>query len=280
MKGILMVKRNDSNRLDPKNKLNNLTGKQWIQFTKSWFIEDGKASEITKDIELHPASFPPPMIRDFIKFFTKKGDWVLDPFVGTGSTLVACDETGRKGVGIELYEKYANSAKKRTNLEVYVGDIQKIVKDLSKKNYRFQLCITSPPYWHILKKTKDYNQQERLKKGLDLKYGENENDLGLISNYDEFIQKLVLIFKEIKLLLTQNGHLVIITQNIRHEGKNYPIAFDVTLNLNKLYSYQGEKIWCQNQKILRPYGYPYAFVPNIHHHYCLIFKNEKKEVKH
>jgi DNA modification methylase len=268
--------KNKSNRIDPKNKLNNLTGKEWIKFTKSWFIEDGKPSEITKDIELHPASFPPPMIRDFIRFFTKKGEWVLDPFVGTGSTLVACDETGRKGVGIELYQKYANSAKKRTNLEVYIGDTAKIIRDLVKENYKFQLCITSPPYWHILKKTKDYNQQERSKKGLDLKYGENEADLGLISNYDDFIKKLVFIFKEIKSLLTSNGHLVIITQNIRHERNNYPIAFDLTSHLNQLYSYQGEKIWCQNQKVLRPYGYPYAFVPNVHHHYCLIFKNTEK----
>ena len=261
-----MLKENKSNKINPKNKLNNLTGKEWIQFTKSWFIEDGKASEITKDIELHPASFPPPMIIDFINFFTKKDEWVLDPFVGTGSTLVACDETGRKGVGIELYEKYAKSAKKRTNLEVYVGDTRKVVRDLLKKNYKFQLCISSPPYWDILKKTKDYNQQERLKKGLDLKYGENEADLGLISNYDEFIKNLI----------TQNGHLVIITQNIRHEGKSYPIAFDLTMHLNQIYSYQGEKIWCQNQKVLRPYGYPYAFVSNVHHHYCLIFKNENK----
>ena len=260
-------------KVDPRNKLNNLNGREWIQFTKSWFIADGKSSDITKEIELHPASFPPPMIRDFIKFFTKKGQSILDPFLGTGSTLVACDETERKGVGIEIYEKYANTAKARTDLEVIVGDARQIIPKLCEESRKFELCLTSPPYWNILKKTKDYNQQERLKKGLDLKYGEKDADFGLISNYEDFVDNLVSLFTDIKTILSENGHLIVIVQNVRNKGKTLPLAFDLTIRLSKTYNYQGERIWLQNQKVLRPYGYPFTFVSNVHHHYCLIFKN-------
>lgn len=266
----------NQSQIDPRNKLNALTGKNWVQFTKSWFIEDGKPSEISPEIELHPASFPPPMIREFIQFFTKPDQWVLDPFLGTGSTLVACEETRRKGVGIELYEKYAETARSRTGLEVILGDARNVVSKLRDERKQFHLCITSPPYWNILRKTKDYNQQARMKKGLDLKYGDNPADLGLVSNYHDFLNEILTLFSEISSLLTPKGHLVIFAQNIRDGGNVQPLAFDLTIRLKETdkFRYLGERIWLQNQKTLRPYGYPYSFVSNVHHHFCLIFQKK------
>lgn len=262
----------DEPQIDPRNKLNALTGRQWIRFTRSWYIANGRPSDISHEIDLHPASFPPPMIKEFIEFFTKPGDRVLDPFVGTGSTLVACDECGRQGVGIELYQKYVDTTRARTNLPVYHGDARRIISTLKVNNQKFALCITSPPYWRILKKKKDYNQQERLKKGLDLKYGENPDDLGMIDDQKKFLSELIKFFNAVKDLLTEQGHLVIFVQNIRDKGESNPLAFELGLKLRKSYKFLGERIWLQNQKTLRPYGYPYAFVPNVHHHYALIFQ--------
>ena len=65
----------------PNNTLNNLTGKDWLKFTKSWFIYDGP--QRSEDEMLHPAKYPEGMIEAFIKFFTKQGDTVFDPFLGT-----------------------------------------------------------------------------------------------------------------------------------------------------------------------------------------------------
>ncbi|MFX1504983.1 MAG: DNA methyltransferase [Promethearchaeota archaeon] len=259
-------------KIDSRNKLNALNGREWIRFTKSWYIADGKPSDISHEIDLHPASFPSPMIKEFIEFFTKPGDHVIDPFLGTGSTLVACDECGRQGVGIELYEKYVKTAQARTKLPIHQGDARKIIKSLFKKGGKFSLCITSPPYWRILKKKKDYNQQERLQKGLDLQYGEHPNDLGMIEEQTTFLSELISFFKEIKTILHDQGHLVIFVQNVRDKGEMNPLAFELALKLRKDYKFLGERIWLQNQKTLRPYGYPYSFVPNIHHHYALIFQ--------
>jgi len=262
----------DKEKVDKRNKLNELTGREWIRFTKSWFIADGKSTEITHEIDSHPASFPPTMIKEFIEFFTKPGDKVLDPFVGTGSTLVACNECGREGVGIELYEKYAHTAMKRTKFPVLIGDIREIIKTELSRFGKFSLCITSPPYWRILKKFKDYNQQERSRKGLDLNYGEDAKDFGMIETKERFLAELGNLFFSINNYLKDGGHLIVFIQNIRDKGETIPIAYELTVQLRKRYKFLGERIWLQNQKTLRPYGYPYAFVPNVHHHYALIFQ--------
>ncbi|MHA1236053.1 MAG: DNA methyltransferase [Candidatus Hodarchaeales archaeon] len=265
----------ETKKVDPRNKLNTLSGKEWIRFTKSWFIADGKSSDISHEIELHPASFPPSMIRDFINFFTKPEEVILDPFVGTGSTLVACKETNRKGVGIELYPRYVKTARSRTNFPVLQGDVREQLLTLEKQT--FSLCITSPPYWRILKKKKDYNQKARKEKGLDLQYGENPCDLGLIDEKNDFLEELGKIFYQIHELLKPGGHLIVFIQNIRDKGEMIPLAFELPSHINKRFTFLGERIWLQNQKILRPYGYPYSFVSNVHHHFALIFKKRPLE---
>ena len=103
----------ETKKVDPRNKLNVLSGKDWIRFTKSWFIADGKSSEISHEIDLHPASFPPSMIREFITFFTKPGELVLDPFLGSGTTGIAATKLNRKFIGIEKEEEYVKIAEAR-----------------------------------------------------------------------------------------------------------------------------------------------------------------------
>src|SRR5512140_3489836 len=90
------------------NKLNNLDPKSWLKFQKSWFIHNPPPRK--KGVLVHPAKFPETMAQEFIEFFTKQGELVLDPMAGTGSTLVAALRAGRNSVGIELNPKYAKIA--------------------------------------------------------------------------------------------------------------------------------------------------------------------------
>jgi DNA modification methylase len=100
-----------------KNRLNELSGKDWIKFTKSWVVfnsegervndynrpENRKLSEKSWFIHVplpredekikHPASFPESLVKEFIEFFTKKGDWVLDPFLGSGRLFLPIEST-------------------------------------------------------------------------------------------------------------------------------------------------------------------------------------------
>ena len=178
----------------PSNKLNELTGKEWIKFTKSWFIHNPPRRK--KDEILHPAKFPETMAREFIEFFTKPGEWVLDPFLGTGSALVACARAGRNGLGIELASHFAKIAESRVEAEAGAGESRQIVRTADAQQLPdlvraerlpdFDYCITSPPYWNQLKR-KSIRQKGRVGRGLRTDYGNLRGDLGTIDDYDAFV---------------------------------------------------------------------------------------------
>ena len=64
----------------------------------------------------HSAAFPIALPTFFVKLFTKEGDVVLDPFVGSGTTAMACRELNRRCIGIEIKEEYAEIARRRVSL--------------------------------------------------------------------------------------------------------------------------------------------------------------------
>src|SRR5512142_2163211 len=97
------------------NKLNDLDSKTWLKFQKSWFIHNPPPRK--KGVLVHPAKFPETMAQEFIEFFTKRGERVLDPMVGTGSTLVAAMRAGRHSCGIELNPKDAEIARQAVEAE-------------------------------------------------------------------------------------------------------------------------------------------------------------------
>src|SRR5512135_1332165 len=87
------------------NRLNEMSPKEWLKFQKSWFVHNPPPRQ--KDVLRHPAKFPETLAMEFICFFTKPGQVVLDPMAGTGSALVAALRTGRHSFGIELNPAYA-----------------------------------------------------------------------------------------------------------------------------------------------------------------------------
>lgn len=262
------------------NKINDLTGKEWTKFTCSWFIfnalkDDLKAEkELDPSTEHHPATFSPTMIADFVKFFTKKGAKVLDPFSGIGSTIEACKRTGRIGYGIELNPKYYELIKKRApefSKNIYNSDASKVLElGLPKIDF----CISSPPYWDILNRsTKDFEKNRRNKE-FDVNYSESDQDLGNIADYDLFLKKLSDIYLNIYDVLSEKAYIVIIIKNVKKGGKMYPLAWDLARSLSEKYVLKDEKIWIQDKVGLAPYGYPFSWASNIIHHYCLVLRKE------
>ena len=61
----------------------------------------------------HPCPKPLPLMAELVALFTDPGDLILDPFMGSGTTLVAAKQLGRRAIGIELEEKWAEAAVKR-----------------------------------------------------------------------------------------------------------------------------------------------------------------------
>ncbi len=267
------------------NKLNNLTGKEWIKFSKSWFIH--KPPRRNKNELLHPAKFPESLVEEFISFFTKPGDWILDPFMGTGSTLIAAGNLERNAIAVELSKSFFKITIDRLKKEQFKNKIFPLngssenlkslllTKGLNK--IKFDYTITSPPYWNQLERN-SLRQKLRTNKGLTTIYSKSKNDLGNEKDYESFIERQAKIFDQVFDLTKPNGYLTIITNNIYSNSKLYPLAFDTAVSLTKRKSkswvLKDEKIWLQDDKPLIALGVNSAWVSNRHHQYCLIFRKE------
>lgn len=270
------------------NRLNDLSPKEWLKFQKSWFIHNPPPRQ--KKVLRHPAKFPETLVMEFISFFTKSKQVVFDPMAGTGSTLVAALRCGRHAYGVELNPAYADIARKvlleerqkagsvasELQCELFTGDAADIAEIATTHKFpTIDYLVTSPPYWDMLHQRGAATQKaRRASQELDVIYSTDPNDLGNISDYEEFIEHLTEIYIGIKPFLRRGAYLTIIVKNIKKGGRIYPLAWDLARKLGNTYRLKDEKIWCQDNQRLTPYGMGNAWVSNTFHHYCLQFRNE------
>lgn len=268
-------------RRHPRNQLNDLTGRDWIRFTRSWFVHNPpprSASQVR-----HPAKFPERMVAEFLEFFTKPDDLVLDPFMGVGSTLLAAARSGRRGVGLELNPEYFALAHEHLGLHaaehlLLNGSATEVAGLWAEHGLpQADFVMTSPPYWNMLGKSRGNvfsMQKERKAKGLDTVYSqEDPRDLGNLEDYGDFLVALTEIFREVASVLKPRKYLVVVVQNLRNPaGRMVPLAWDLARTLEEFLVFKGERIWCQDNKRLGIWGYPSEYVSNVHHHYCLVFR--------
>lgn len=271
---------------DPRNKLNELTSKEWIPETVSVWTQRGLGAKHpdTAIERQHPAPFSFTDVGRLIRFFTKRNETVLDPFVGVGSTLKACALDERVGIGIELNPKYVELCNERLESEVedlFSNDNQTIIEGDSRdeisnlEENSVDFIVTSPPYWNILHKEDHKANQERKSKDLDTRYSDNHKDLGNIHDYQDFLQELTSILGACAKPLKPKKYMAIVVSDFRDKSEYVMFHADLANSL-KEYGLQlrGIKILYQRHKRVFPYGYPYAYVPNIHHQYILILQND------
>lgn len=275
-------------KYDERNKLNDLTSTEWIPETISVWTQKGLGAghpdvKIEKE---HPAPFSFTDISRLIKFFTKENQIVLDPFVGIGSTLKACILEGRQGIGIELNKKYVKLTKERLKKEIsslneqkeqkiLTGDARKVLSKLESNSVDF--IVTSPPYWNILHKKDHKVKQEREKHDLDSKYSDDPRDLGNIDNYEIFLEELTKILAEGARVLKPSKYMAVVVSDFRDKSRYIMFHADLAKSLEPCgLEMRGLKVLYQRHKRIFPYGYPYAYVPNIHNQYILILQNAKK----
>jgi len=276
--------------LDPRNKLNDLSSTEWIPETISVWIQKGLGSK-HPDAQIekqHPAPFSFTDVARLIRFFTKENAVVLDPFVGIGSTLKACALEGRYGIGIELNSKYAELAEQRLERElkdlfsrgyqqkVIVGDARVQIEDIPKDSVDF--VVTSPPYWNILHKEDHKVKQERIQHDLDTKYSNDEADLGNINDYKVFLEEVATILGQCANPLKAKKYMAVVVSDFRDKSSYIMFHSDLAARLAQYrLEMRGLKILYQRHKRVFPYGYPFAYVPNIHHQYILILQNMKNK---
>ncbi len=261
--------------------MNNLDGKTWLRYSFSIWRDIEKTNEERK--LKHPAMFPTQLTSRLIQIYTKnKGEVVLDPFLGSGSSIVSAYELLRKGIGFEISKEYIKLTKDRIekvqlNLsqkyedliepEIYnktVFDVPRILPENS-----VDLVITSPPYWDILTMERSADKKEIRK------YSDSEEDLGNIHDYDKFIEKLKEAFAGIYKVLKKGKYCTVVVMDIRKKSKFYPFHMDMTVKMKEIgFELDDIIIWDRQKEYnnMRPLGYPFVFRVNKIHEFILIFR--------
>lgn len=268
-------------KYDKRNKLNDLTGKEWIKLTNSFWLSE-KCKE-DKEAMNHPAPFLIKDIMKLISMFTKKGMIVLDPFAGSGTTLIASNRLNRKSVGIDLNKSYIELAKKRLKNEGYKlkkdyayfhGDSKEKLKEIDEIDY----IVTSPPYHNILKnrgeglrtiKKNGYRNGSRI--GVEY-YSDYENDLGNKKSYGEFLKSLKEIMGISYSKLRNKKYCSIIISDFTVNKKEVNVQGDIVKIMDEIgFKFVGTIALLQNNKPLYPFGYPFAYKINHHHQNIINF---------
>ena len=262
------------------NRLNDLTPREWIKFQKSWFVHNPPPRE--PGVLTHPAKFPETLAREFVEFFTKRGEWVLDPMVGTGSTLLAARAASRPSIGVELSEPFARLARER--LADLAADGPARGHGAAGRGRRAPPGRAEPAADRLLPDQPAVlghaapagfeTQDGRRARGLSVTYSDSPHDLGNIDDYETFLDALCAIYTAVHAKLRPRAYLTVIVKNVKKGGKIYPLAWDLARRLSAIYALKDERIWLQDNVRLAPYGLFNAWVSNTHHHYCLTFRKE------
>lgn len=267
-----------------KRNANNLDGRTWTRYSISVWNDINKNS-LEKKLK-HPALFPLELVERLLNIFTLPGDVVFDPFMGSGSTLLGALQLGRRGVGMEISRDYNEMVKKRLeavkkeeiekngeniismdDLKVIEADARNISQHLAPASLDF--CLTSPPYWDILKKKRSADRKPARY------YGEDEHDLGNIDDYRLYLEELQKVFAGIYKALKTGKYCVVVVMDLRKKNIYYPLHMDLSNILTSLgFEFDDLIIWDRRTEYnnLRPLGFPYVFRINKVHEYILIFQ--------
>jgi DNA modification methylase len=293
----------------PANDLNDLSGEQWLYFTKS-MLTTAYPSELGHAArKAHGANKPPRLMARLIEFFSKTGELVLDPFAGVGGTLLgaAIARGPRRAIGIELDARWvtvyeavvAALAAERDGqgphladlgtadpgpprgfdprgLELRHGDALTVLATLDEGSIDF--VATDPPYNIQLPLTMAGGPLAAAHANRRTDYAmisADPADLANAPDYPTFLERMEAVFVELRRVLREGRYAVVIVRDAYQDGRYQFVGSDLAARAEAAGLVpKGDIIWHQAGTRLRPYGYPRVFVPNITHQHILVFRRE------
>ena len=291
----------------PRNTLNELSGEEWLYFTKSVWTT-AYPSELGHALrKAHGANKPPRLMARLIEFFTKSGELVLDPFAGVGGTLLgaAIARGPRRALGIELAPRWAevyaqvvaeasgqrdgqgplladlgpnDPGGPRTfdpaGCELRVGDALEILPTIAPESVDF--VATDPPYNVQLPMTMSGGALAKSFSNRRTDYAmvtDDPADLANAPDYPAFLDRMEEVLGQLARVLRRGRYAVLIVRDAYQGGRYVFTGADLAARAaNAGLTPKGDLIWYQAGTRLRPYGYPTGFVPNITHQHLLVLR--------
>ena len=295
----------------PRNTLNELSGEEWLYFTKSVWTT-AYPSELGHSLRRrHGANKPPRLMAKVIEFFTKSGELVLDPFAGVGGTLLgaAIARGPRRALGIELSPRWAEvyaevvaaALAERdgagpelidlgqndpggvrsfdpSGCELRVGDSLAVLPTLDDESVDF--VATDPPYNVQLPMTMSGGPlaDEHANRRTDYAMvTDDPADLANAADYPAFLDAMEAVLRELARVLRRGRYAVLIVRDAYIDGRYVFTGSDLAARAASVGLVpKGDLIWYQAGTRLRPYGYPTGFVPNITHQHLLVLRRDLK----
>jgi DNA modification methylase len=293
----------------PANTLNELTGEEWLYFTKS-LLTTAYQSELGHAARrVHGANKPPRLMARLIEFFSRSGELVLDPFAGVGGTLLgaAIARRPRRAIGIELDARWAaifeqlvrDLSNERdgagpdlvdlgatdpggprsfdpAGVEMRVGDALAVLPTIPDGS--IDLVATDPPYNLQLPMTMAGGALAESHANRRTDYAmitDSAVDLANAVDYPAFLARMGDAFAELHRVLRDGRYAVVIVRDAYQDGRYLFTGSDLAERASRVgFTPKGDLIWYQAGTRLRPYGYPHSFVPNIVHQHILVLRKE------
>ncbi len=257
----------------PPTHLNCMTAKEWIksQIGVWQFAYEGRD---IRDKNLHPATFPLALARRVIELFTHEGELVLDPFVGSGTSLLAAQDANRNAVGFDLQPDYIALCEQRLQSPTLFQQTQQyaILDDarhipLYLRPETVSLIWTSPPYANLLnrkRKNKSRRGSERQNEqyGKVEQYSQDSRDLGTME-IAEYTTAMGDIFEQLLPLLKPKAHCVINVPDMWWENERITIHIALIEELRRRgYEFRNTIIWDRTNIVNRIgiFGWPSNYI--------------------
>lgn len=258
----------------PEKYLSCVDPKQWMQNQIGVWNFKYESRDVRKK-DVHPATFPIELPKRVIEQFTHKGELVLDPFVGSGTTLVAASDLERNAIGFDLKKEYVDLANQRVQCEyrddkvtqqIAVCDDARNILNYVEPN-TVKLIVTSPPYANILnhqRKNKSRRGVERYNEQYNKveQYSQDPKDLGTLEP-PIFEKEIGSIFGTLQPVLMPTSHVLINITDAWIEGKREPLHLNIINGMRSAgYELRNTIIWDRRNIVNRIgiFGWPSSYI--------------------
>jgi DNA modification methylase len=251
--------------------INCLTAKEWLKNQIGVWQFFYEKRDI-RDKKVHPATFPISLAKKVISLFTHEGELVLDPFVGSGTTLVAAQDLNRNAVGFDLQENYIKlSCERLASNNLFNNAQQLAIKDDARNIPQYfddntiSLIWTSPPYANLLnrsRKNKSRRNRDNGQLGKVEQYSQDERDLGTMA-LETYTQAMGDIYERLLPLLKPKGHCVINVPDMWWENQRITIHISLVEEMRRRgYELRNIIIWDRTNIVnnIGIFGWPSNYI--------------------